>query len=94
MNVQAKSGNININRLLLIPLLVLHFHTIIETVKEACVEVDCISASWSQDWENVILNDVSFKVDKVRNMLLYVVVIRLNYNNIIAYLQLLNISMF
>ena len=43
---------------------------ILETMKEACVEVDCISASWSQDRENLILNDISFKVDNVRYCIL------------------------
>ena len=34
-------------------------------VDEVCVEVTGLSASWSHDLENIVLGDVSFKVDKV-----------------------------
>ena len=59
----------------------LHVHVdyifMLETVKEACVEVDCISASWSQDQENLILNNISFKVDKVKNIHSIYIVVKL-----------------
>ena len=40
----------------------------LETMKGACVEVGSISASWSQEQENLVLSDVSFIVDKVMDM--------------------------
>ena len=47
---------------------------VLENMKEACVKVDCISASWSGDQESLVLSDVSFKVDKVSEWLWCVIV--------------------
>ena len=40
----------------------------LETMKGACVEVGSISASWNQEQENLVLSDVSFKVEKVMDV--------------------------
>ena len=40
----------------------------LETMEGACVEVGSISASWNQEQENLVLSDVSFKVEKVMDV--------------------------
>lgn len=39
-------------------------------VSSPSITVNCLSASWKNKLENVVLSDVSFKVDKVNHSLL------------------------
>ena len=41
----------------------------------AWIKVSNMSASWSYDQESMVLNDVSFKVDKVRSFSVHLVLI-------------------